>query len=369
MLAEIVQLADNLWVILEDLCADIPNSIIYLKSDRLYIIDTGAGQIMRSSILKVLKKIGPVQSFTLLNSHGHADHIGNNDVINVVQAKEKHHYLSQKGLTMLEPAAYFADQFYILSEINDPVRGFQTNRLRWRLFGFLRDLMALFLGERRALEIIFFIYLRKFHALHPSRETITSYESLQDLPITVGGTNWEGWILGENDVYVLEARGHTPDVMLFYIPEHRLLYCGDLTLPLFPTFPASNGAVTREMVRKCKDIVASGVVSFLIDGHHNEVYDDREVMLQFLETLLDEHEHFQMVLKKIIRDHQGLTVAEVYSYVYQLKEHDSIIKHYLRLEYPRLPMALQQIIAVSLLQLGFEVRGPKRNKRFYEVTK
>ena len=47
--------------------------------------------------------------------------------------------------------------------------------------------------------------------------------------------------------WVLEARGHTPDEVLFYLPEHRLLHTADLTLPLLPgaslnTRPAQEAA-------------------------------------------------------------------------------------------------------------------------------
>ncbi len=42
----------------------------------MYVMDSGAGRVMRASILKVMQEAGPVQSFTLLNSHKHADHAG-----------------------------------------------------------------------------------------------------------------------------------------------------------------------------------------------------------------------------------------------------------------------------------------------------
>lgn len=370
MLGDIVQLADNLWLIVGDLPADIPNSIIYLKSNRLYLIDSGAGSTIRASIMQLLHSISPVQSFSLLNSHGHADHIGNNDLIGMVQAKETHHYLSEAGLGMLgDPVSYFADQFCKLSDIYDPATGFQAHRIRWLFLGVLRDILALFIGERRVLKMIFSIYLmRKFQPLHPSLDTIETYESLSrsSLPLTIGEVSWKGWVLGENkEVWVLEARGHTPDEVLFYLPQHQMLYAGDLTLPLFPTFPNSNGKVTREMLRKCHTMASAGAVSLLVDGHHQQVYRGKEEVTKFLATLLIEHDHFQEVLEGIIKEHNGLTVGEVYFHIRQLQQHDQIIRHYLSLEYPHLPMPLQQIIAVSLDQTGFERRGSRRKKRFF----
>jgi glyoxylase-like metal-dependent hydrolase (beta-lactamase superfamily II) len=92
-----VSLAKDLWLVLGDMPADVPNVLIYRKGDRLYLLDSGAGPIIRASILHVLHDIGPVRSFTLLNSHGHADHVGNNDVIRLAQAKETHHYIAKQG--------------------------------------------------------------------------------------------------------------------------------------------------------------------------------------------------------------------------------------------------------------------------------
>lgn len=193
----------------------------------------------------------PVQSFTLLNSHGLADHVGNNDLIHLVEARETHHYLSAAGLALLDAHSYFADLFSRLSASYDPATGFQAHRLLWRFAGVLRDLVAVFVGERWTLELFFSLYLRRFQPLRPSPETIQPYESLPRQKLLIGDVPWTGWSFGENDVWVLEARGHTPDEVLFYLPEHQVLHTADLTFPLFPTFPDSNGAVTREMLRKC----------------------------------------------------------------------------------------------------------------------
>src|SRR6516165_1783443 len=79
-LGEIVPLADNLWLVVGEMPEDnfkhpdIANALVYRAGDRLYLLDSGAGQTIRQSIVQVLQEVGPVQSFTLLNSHAHLDH-------------------------------------------------------------------------------------------------------------------------------------------------------------------------------------------------------------------------------------------------------------------------------------------------------
>jgi hypothetical protein len=229
--------------------------------------------------------------------------------------------------------------------------------------------MRLFVGEQKALKILFSIYLKKFEPYNPSLETIQTYESLLKQSLTIGDVLWTGWVVGDNDVWVLEARGHTPDEVLFYIPEHMLLHTADLTFPLFPTFPSSNSQVIRDMLRRCHTMAYASAIHMLTDGHHHRVYRGQEQIVKFLETLLNEHEHFQDVLRGILEDQDGLTVGQVYAQVRRQSHSDQVIRHYLSLEFPYLPMALQQIIAVSLVQMGYEAKGRRRSKRFYQPAK
>jgi glyoxylase-like metal-dependent hydrolase (beta-lactamase superfamily II) len=365
-LGDIVQLANDLWLIVGDGPKDFPNVVVYRAGDRMYVLDSGVGPVIRASIIKVMQEAGPLQTFTLLNSHGHADHVGNNDVIKMAQAKEKHHYFSKAGLALIDPVPYFTDLFLRLSAYYDPLAAYRVDRLKWQFLMLIRDTVALFAGEKAAITAVWSIYIKNFQPFHPSRETMEFYESLPRQTITIGGVQWTGWILGENDVWVLEERGHTADEVLFYLPEHKLLFTADLTFPMFPTFPDTNGKLTREMLQRCHDMASVGAVSLLINSHFLSpaVYRGQEEVIPFLGTLLTEHDRFQVVLREILADYDGLTVGEVYSHVCQ-RRNDPAVQHYLSMEYPDHPMSLQQIITVNLTQMGYIARGPKRKQRFY----
>jgi glyoxylase-like metal-dependent hydrolase (beta-lactamase superfamily II) len=166
-------------------------------------------------------------------------------------------------------------------------------------------------------------------------------------------------------VWVLEERGHTPDGVLFYIPEHQLLHTADMTLPIFPTFPDTNGKATREVLGRCHAMASAGAVSLLTEGHfHERIIRGQDEVVAFLGTILTEHDRFQDILREILEDHDGLTVGEVYAFVCQ-RHDDPVVRHYLALEYPHHPITLQQVIAVSLPQMGYIAQGPRGKKRFF----
>jgi hypothetical protein len=185
--------------------------------------------------------------------------------------------------------------------------------------------------------------------------------------LVIGDERWTGWALGEDDVWVLEARGHTPDEVLFYLPEHQLLHTADLTFPLFPTFPSSDGARTRAVLEKCCSIANSGAVQLLTDAHHHIAYRGRDDVVAFLRTLIFDHDHFQFVLRNILETRDGLTVAQIHATLTR-RLGDPVVQHYLSLESPYLPMSLQQIIVVSLLEMGYTTSGPPGRHRFHRPT-
>jgi glyoxylase-like metal-dependent hydrolase (beta-lactamase superfamily II) len=85
MLGDVIEISEGLWLVEgempddNDRYPDAANAIVYRQDDRLYIIDTGVGPLMRASLLRLLRENGSVREFTLLNSHGHIDHVCSND--------------------------------------------------------------------------------------------------------------------------------------------------------------------------------------------------------------------------------------------------------------------------------------------------
>src|SRR5215469_10409024 len=74
---------------------NVPNIAMLHAGTTLYLLDSGIGPEQKAAVLALAERLqGQFTRLVLLNSHGHADHTGNNDVLGMIQASEKHHYIS-----------------------------------------------------------------------------------------------------------------------------------------------------------------------------------------------------------------------------------------------------------------------------------
>jgi glyoxylase-like metal-dependent hydrolase (beta-lactamase superfamily II) len=377
MLGKIEKVGKGLWLIEgempedNDKYPDVANVIVYRTGDHLYVIDTGVGPRVRDSLSELLLKNSPVRGFTLLNSHGHVDHVCNNDLIRTVSAEAKHHYISEPGMALLDASTYFARHYDLMSEYYDPLSGFRAERLgspfarlKYRTAPRLRDALSPFTSEEGAYRMIVSLALRRFGPIRASKETVRFFETLPKQELHIGNVRWTGWVLGEDDVWVLEDRGHSPDHMFLYLPEHRFLYTGDSTYDIFNVWPDTDGRVIRHSIGKCALMARAGEVNVLADGHHHRLYQGAQEIEGFLDALLESDRQFREILVRIVVQQEGLTIAEIYKQLEDMS-HVPVVRKYLDLEFPHAPGTLQAIVLLALLEMGCEGRGPRRRKRFY----
>jgi glyoxylase-like metal-dependent hydrolase (beta-lactamase superfamily II) len=373
MLGDTLRLADNLWFIHGEMPTDASkapdwcNVVIYLAGDRLYLVDSSGGPVIRAAIGSVLQEIGPVASFTLINTHAHLDHICNNDVIADVRSSEKHHYLLQDGIDAANRgfSTYMADQFDHLDTFFDPFSSYQVNRGLYRVAGLLRDGLGRFAGRQRVLRWLFTTQFTKFDPVRDSRHSMEALDRTPSRPIRIGGSDWNGWTLGGGDVHVLEARAHAAGDVLVYLPEHKMLCMGDVTFRLFPTFMDSSRDGIVDCLRKGLAMASSGDLDVLADGHGDRCYDGRTEIEQLLDRLLSDHLAYEEILTEIFQRDDGLTPAEVYE-AFRTYRDRPVVDRYLALEFPHTPPSLQNVLVTSLLH-GLPARGPRRPKRFFRT--
>lgn len=375
MLGKTVQLANNLWFIHGEMPEDASkapdwcNVVVYRAADRVYLIDSGGGTAMRASIRRILNEVGAVETFTLVNTHAHLDHICNNDVISSVDAKTKHHLLGRAAIASVAlGSSYWADQFDYLDHYFDPFTSYQTHRHLYRAAALLRDSLGALFGRKRVLRWLSSVQLRKFKPANDSRITMEPLDALPSRPLCYNDMRWTGWSLGLDDVHVLDGGGHAAGDVLVYIPEHRMLCMGDVTFPLFPTFRDSSRDKILSSLQKSLAMSRDGTVHLLADGHGDRCYGGQAAIQGLLDQLISDHQEYERILWEIFETADGLTPRAVYE-AFKTFSDRPVVNRYLSIEFPRTPPSLQNVMVTTLLQLGFEARGAHRNMRFYRPVR
>ena len=59
---------------------DAGNALLHRVEDTLFLVDTGVTKEFRDALTRAIERVGPWQKLVLLTTHGHVDHIGNNDL-------------------------------------------------------------------------------------------------------------------------------------------------------------------------------------------------------------------------------------------------------------------------------------------------
>ena len=60
---------------------DVANALLHRVDDTLFLVDTGVTEAFRKALITAVDRVGPWRRLVLLTTHGHVDHVGNNDLI------------------------------------------------------------------------------------------------------------------------------------------------------------------------------------------------------------------------------------------------------------------------------------------------
>lgn len=342
----------NLW---DD--PDIPTIAIYRSGARLYLLDSGVGPEQRDAILALARE-GAQSEVILLNSHGHLDHMGNNDVLADVAASARRHYLPRDARPGLDFQSFFLAMYqrgipyfdYLSGLTLPPADVASLLRALGADVGLTAEDVAQLgariaqLGIAPALSafipsIVVDILLQTYPPIFPSIETMADYEELGPAtPIRIGDTNWSGWtFLGDDglpDVQVLESRGHSAGGVVFYLPRERYLLLADETTSV-PIWADSDPRNTIATAGKAIALIESGHVDALCAGHRPMLPAAGGEARAALEQVIASGEEFAATVDAALRAHpSGLTIDALYDTLVADAAPDSAIALLVRLQFP-----------------------------------
>ena len=342
---------------------NVPNIAAVHSGDTLYLLDTGLGQEQKRAILELADRLrGAFSRLVLLNSHGHGDHVGNNDVINEIAAPDKAHYISEKSDPYFDPFNFFRDAynegaryFNYLEGLDITVdalmpllvrAGVSPNIDQARLaeLGRLIDelgittLISHYWGDLMIRNVA-----ETYPPIQMSVETMQRYESLPRETFQYGDGRWTGWTFGA--VQVFEGHGHTPDGMLFYVPEHNFLFFADETTAV-PVWKDTDTDNTAETFRRTLAMVGEGALETIAAGHFPmHVVSGANDVRQAVGAMLEQKLRFDdEVSAAAAQFSSGVSVDYLYEYLRRTATEGGVIASLLQTQFPKMPSFLKLML-------------------------
>ncbi len=369
MLADVHELGTGLYLIEgrhpESMWKDVnvPNIVAVHAAETLYLLDTGLGPEQKRAILDLARRLeGSFSRLVLLNSHGHGDHVGNNDVIAEISASETSHYISAKSDPYFDPFNFFRDAynegaryFNYLEGLDVTVddlmpllarAGLDPNVDRKKLADAGRVLEEL--GLTRVIshywgDLMMRNVAETYPPINMSVETMVRYETLPRETFEYGDASWTGWTFGA--VQVFEGHGHTADGVLFYVPEHKFLFFADETTAV-PVWKDTDTDNTAESFRRTLAMVGEGAVDTIAAGHFPmHVVSGADDVRKTVDGMLEQKLRFDEEVSQAAAGFpNGVSIDDLYADLRRSASEGGVIASLLQTQFPKMPSFLKLML-------------------------
>lgn len=243
---------------------DVANVVLHRVDRTVFMIDTGATTVFRRALKEALDLVGPFDQLTVLITHGHPDHVANNDLADELAA--------ERGIVteVLVPAAD-------LPQLRDPLTYWTTS------FDRLAGLAPL--PAAPALAAVKVTSL--FEPYRPFSRHTRTYEQTPPELITLGSRRLVGWSLAGGAVAVLRSQGHCAGHVVVYLRDVELLHMGDELNGPCPVMHDADQHKLTAIQTTAVDLIDDGIVAHLTDGHTFNV-SDTEAACMRIDALLEQ---------------------------------------------------------------------------------
>ncbi|GGM13803.1 MBL fold metallo-hydrolase [Nakamurella endophytica] len=232
---------------------DVANALLHRVDDTLFLVDTGVTERFRDAVTAAVDRVGPWQRLVVLTTHGHVDHVGNNDLADDLAQQRgvpvEHHLPARDLPQLLDPESYWVQSF---SRIAGVVPLPAPPRL---------------VGDR---------VVSLFQPLRPFGLSTRTYEQRPLERIRVGSQRMTGWTFADGAVRVLRTQGHCAGHVVVHLRDNRLLHLSDEGNGPCGVMHDADQFKLQAALGAVAAMVDEGEVTTLTDGHSFEVADARQ---------------------------------------------------------------------------------------------
>ncbi|MFG2340931.1 MBL fold metallo-hydrolase [Streptomyces yangpuensis] len=203
-LGELMELDDRTVLVLGqelDLAHDRPdvaNALAHRAGDTLVLVDTGVGRAFRAALRTAADRVGPWSRALVLTTHGHLDHVGNNDLADELGVPAEHYVPARDLDQMRDPKSYWARSF---------------RRIAWA---------APLPAPALAAQVV-----SLFAPMRPFAAATRTYEQRPLERIRVGALRFTGWTFADGAVRVLRSQGHCAGHVIVHLRDSGVLHLSD----------------------------------------------------------------------------------------------------------------------------------------------
>ena len=244
---------------------DVANSLLHLADRTLFLVDTGTTEAFRDALSAAATQLGTWDKLVVLTTHGHVDHVGNNDLADRLAA--------DRGATVrhLVPAPD-------LAQMRDPL-GYWTTAIQR-----VADIVP---GNDNAEESAARL-LSIFRPFEPFGATTSLFENAPLEQINIGPLHLSGWSFGDGAVNVVRTQGHCAGQVVVHLRDSNLLHLSDESNG--PGCGAMHDADQLKIltaIGNAATLLESGTVNVLTEGHLLRVNEGQAARAR-VEAILDQ---------------------------------------------------------------------------------
>jgi glyoxylase-like metal-dependent hydrolase (beta-lactamase superfamily II) len=271
---------------------DVANALVHRAGDTLVIVDTGVTELFRDALRQAVNGFAEAKRLLLLTTHGHTDHVGNNDLIDEI-AKERgiaaEHFVPARDIgQMLDPVDYWTNAFSNIIDLTSmPAPA---------------DMYAAFV-------------VSLFQPLRPFGATTRTYEELPMQRLELGRLPVNGWSFADGAVSVLRSQGHCAGHVMVYFRDSRLLHLGDEDNGPCGSMADADQVKVQTAFGLAVSLIDSGDVDTITDGH-STVRSGAQAR-EFLDDLLEQAVAVQALA---LPSRSGMETVEGRAFLEQLTE-------------------------------------------------
>ncbi|MFJ3925188.1 MBL fold metallo-hydrolase [Streptomyces sp. NPDC090022] len=238
---------------------DVANALVHRAGETLVLVDTGVTTAFRAALREAAGRVGPWSRVLLLTTHGHPDHVANNDLADALDVPAEHYVPAPDVGQMCDPLSYWV-----------------------RSLARIAGVTPLPAPERAAAALT-----ALFRPMRPFGATTRAYEERPLERIRIGSTRFTGWSFAGGAVRVLRSQGHCAGHVIVHLRDCGVLHLSDEGNGACGAMADADQLKIQTVLGSVARLFEEGEAAVLTDGHTFAVRRGAEVA-PYLDGLLDQ---------------------------------------------------------------------------------